>query len=88
MKVLFKASFKKDLKRVKDPKLLGKINDTIHSIKAADTPTTISSLLKMKGYDEFYRVRLGDFRLGLRMTADTVIFIRCLHRKEIYRFFP
>ncbi|WP_417909752.1 type II toxin-antitoxin system RelE family toxin [Candidatus Electronema sp. PJ] len=43
---------------------------------------------KLKGYDTFYRVRIGDYRIGLKLAEDGLIFVRCLHRKEIYRYFP
>jgi mRNA interferase RelE/StbE len=38
--------------------------------------------------DTFYRVRIGDYRIGLELAGDELIFVRCLHRKEIYRYFP
>jgi mRNA-degrading endonuclease RelE of RelBE toxin-antitoxin system len=31
---------------------------------------------------------VGNYRLGLIIEAETVIFVRVLHRKEIYRYFP
>lgn len=43
---------------------------------------------KLKGYTNYYRVRFGSYRVGLRVEGDTVIFERALHRKEIYRVFP
>jgi mRNA interferase RelE/StbE len=88
MNVLFKASFKKDLKRIKDPRLLAKIGDLIDHVKAVEVPVEIGNLSKLKGHDDFYRIRLGNFRIGVRITAEGVIFIRCLHRKDIYNFFP
>jgi mRNA interferase RelE/StbE len=42
----------------------------------------------MTGYPGYYKVRFGDYRIGLSIVADTVIFERVLHRKEIYRHFP
>lgn len=88
MNLLFKASFKKDLKRIQDPRLLAKVNDLINQLKTAKNLTEISNLSKLKGHDDFYRIRLGDFRIGIRIVPDSVILIRCLHRKDIYKFFP
>ncbi len=42
----------------------------------------------MKGSEDYYRIRLGDYRLGLRIEEGTVSFIRCLHRKDVYKYFP
>jgi len=36
----------------------------------------------------YFRIKIGDFRIGLRTAEDTLIFLRCLDRKEIYRHFP
>ncbi|MBE9157811.1 type II toxin-antitoxin system RelE/ParE family toxin [Nodosilinea sp. LEGE 06152] len=88
MNVKFRASFKKDLKRIKDPKLLENVSQVITTVKSAESLAEISSLKKFKGYDDFYRVRTGDFRIGIRLVGDEIIFVRLLHRKEIYRFFP
>ena len=35
-----------------------------------------------------YRIRLGDYRIGIEIQKDTIIFTRFLHRKDIYKFFP
>jgi len=48
----------------------------------------IQNLKKMQGYDTFYRIRLGDYRIGIEVVADQVILVRILHRKYIYRYFP
>jgi len=43
---------------------------------------------KMQGYDGFYKVRFGNYRLGLAIENDLVIVKTVMHRKEIYKFFP
>ncbi len=45
---------------------------------------------KLTGYQEYYKIRFGNYRVGLRIdSADQVIeFRRALHRKDIYREFP
>ena len=35
-----------------------------------------------------YRIRVGDYRLGLVFDGGTMTFVRCLNRREIYRYFP
>jgi mRNA interferase RelE/StbE len=42
----------------------------------------------MRGYKNFYKVRFGDYRIGLRFIGDLLMIERVLHRKEIYRYFP
>jgi mRNA interferase RelE/StbE len=43
---------------------------------------------RMKGYRGYYKVRFGDYRVGIKVEGDTVIFERVKNRKDIYKFFP
>jgi mRNA interferase RelE/StbE len=43
---------------------------------------------KMKGYDGFYKVRFGNYRLGLVFENEMITVKTVMHRKEIYKFFP
>ncbi|NEO88312.1 MAG: type II toxin-antitoxin system RelE/ParE family toxin [Spirulina sp. SIO3F2] len=88
MKTQFEASFKRDLKKLKDAKLKSKIKAVILECKAAPSLTAIANLKKLKGYDNFYRIRVGNHRLGITVFGDELKFVRCLQRKDIYRFFP
>ena len=45
-------------------------------------------LKKLSGGGDYYRIRVGDYRTGIALEGETVAFVRCLHRKEIYRYFP
>nr|WP_293145269.1 type II toxin-antitoxin system RelE/ParE family toxin [Okeania sp. SIO3I5] len=40
---------------------------------------------KFKGEAEYYRIRVGDYRLGIKVNDGVVFLVRILHRKEIYR---
>ena len=42
----------------------------------------------MAGEETYYRIRIGEYRLGLAVEGDEVTLLRFLHRSEIYRFFP
>ncbi len=48
----------------------------------------LGKIEKMQGYDGFYKVRFGDYRVGLIVKDDAVIVATVMHRKEIYKFFP
>jgi mRNA interferase RelE/StbE len=88
MNVRFEAKFAKDLKQVSDGRLLKAVKELVLACKKVESLTEISQVKKLKGYDTFYRVRIGDYRIGLKLAEDGLIFVRCLHRKEIYRYFP
>jgi len=43
---------------------------------------------KMQGFDSYYRIRVGDYRIGVETSEGQVIFVCFLNRKDIYRYFP
>ncbi|HZQ07030.1 MAG TPA: type II toxin-antitoxin system mRNA interferase toxin, RelE/StbE family [Anaerolineae bacterium] len=88
MKTEFKASFTQDLRRIKNKELLQRLKVVIETIEQSSNLDTIPNLKKLKGWSMYYRVRIGDYRMGLVVDADVVTFVRFLHRKDIYRYFP
>ncbi len=88
MKVAFRKSFARDLGRVRDNTLRGRVKQTIEEIENAETLREIRNIKKLRGGDGYYRIRIGDYRLGLVLEGDAFIFVRFLHRKDLYRYFP
>jgi len=88
VKIAFEASFARDLKHIRNKQLLQQVQQVIENVKEAATIDTVRGLKKMQGYDTFYRLRLGDYRIGIEVVDDQVIFVRFLHRKDVYRYFP
>ena len=88
MNVRFKASFAKDLRALKDKALLERIKELIANVEAAQTLAEVSNLKKLRGGGGYYRVRIGDYRVGLATEEGVVVFVRVLHRREVYRYFP
>jgi mRNA interferase RelE/StbE len=88
LNVEFRESFLKDVRKIKDKSLLEKVRAVIKDIEAAESLDTIPNLKKLVGVKEYYRVRIGDYRFGLKFEQNALTFIRFLNRKEIYRYFP
>ena len=44
--------------------------------------------MKLKGYKDYYKIRFGNYRAGIRLVNNKFIFERILHRKDIYKFYP
>jgi mRNA interferase RelE/StbE len=88
MIVQIDKSFVKDAGRIKDLRLLNRIGNCINQVIDTDSLDRINSIKKLKGETCYYRIRIGDYRIGVRVDRDSVIFIRVLHRKEIYKYFP
>lgn len=88
MNTTFKRSFAKDLRQIKDKALLKRVREIIEQVELANTLDDISNLRKLQGSSVYYRIRVGDYRIGLLVESGTVTFVRLLHRKDIYRYFP
>jgi mRNA interferase RelE/StbE len=54
----------------------------------ASTNSDIPNIKKLRGHSSAYRIKLGDYRIGLFIEENTVIFAAFEHRKDIYNKFP
>ena len=86
MTVLFEQSFLKSIKKLKNKKLEKKVERIIDLLKAAKYLKDIPSLKKLKGTDNIYRIRIGDYRMLFEKQGNQVIILLVVaHRKEIYK---
>lgn len=88
MKTEFRDSFGKDLKAIKDKSLLKRVKEAIENIESAGSLADLTNLKKLKGSKNYFRQRVGDYRLGVIVEHDTVVLVRFLNRKDIYKYFP
>ena len=89
MNVEFDHSFLKSLRKLKDVQLREKVEQLILSLEQTDSLSEISSVKRIVGFKSYYRVRIGDYRLGLeKLSTDSVRLIVIAHRKDIYDLFP
>ncbi len=86
MIIEFKKSFLKDIKKIKDKEIKLKIMDIIKKIE--ENRFKELNLKKLSGYNDFYRIKLKKYRLGIKKNDKKTIFVRLLHRKDIYKYFP
>ena len=88
MKTSFRESFEKDIRVIREKSILVRIKTVIELVEAAPDMRAITGLKKLKGATDYYRVRVGQYRIGLVLRGNDVAFVRILHRKDIYRYFP
>jgi len=89
VKFRVEKSFDRDVDRIKDKKVLRKLRTFISMIENADTIHEVTHIKKIEGYESYYRMKVGNYRLGMEMVSNKeVVLIRFLHRKDIYRYFP
>ena len=53
-----------------------------------DDKSWVSDKEKLGGAGNFFRIRIGDYRIGLALEGEGVEFVRCLPRRDLYRYFP
>jgi mRNA interferase RelE/StbE len=81
-------AFEKDTRKISEQKLLHQIADLIETLQLVNSISEIRNIKKLKSYSNYYRIRIGNYRIGLQINSNQIIFIRILHRKDIYTFFP
>ena len=88
MQVLFTKNFHKEISKLRDKKLAHNIEAIILQVKSISHFSEISGLKKLVGYKNAYRIRIGDYRIGIVLENNIVIFSAFNNRKEIYKYFP
>ena len=90
MIVFFKPSFLKDITALPAAVRLEIKKICVEIFPAADTLFAIKEydIKAMTGFKNYYRLRLGDYRMGFKKEKGIIIFMRVKHRKEIHRYFP
>jgi mRNA interferase RelE/StbE len=89
MNVNYLPSFIKELKDLKSTPYFKLINTLVfEEIPKLEGLADLKNLKKLQGYENAYRIKVGDYRIGVTCQDGTITFCRVLHRKEIYRYFP
>lgn len=89
MKTIFLTSFERDLKKLKkNRQLRSRIQQAIEKVENAKELQELPKLKKLSGSGDYGRIRIGDYRIGVAFKTRTVVFVRCLHRRDIYCYFP
>ena len=90
MKIDFTNLFFKDYNKIQSDNVKDKIKYIIQSLM--DTNSLYSSkefkVKKIPGYKKYYRIKIGNYRLGLKKEENKIIIMRVMHRKDIYKYFP
>jgi mRNA interferase RelE/StbE len=88
MKVEVQKSFEKDISKIADKALARKVLAVIAELEDAASLMETAKLKKLNAKGNYYRIRIADHRLGFKVEKDTVILLRFMARKDIYKYFP
>ena len=88
MKIEFLKKFYKDLDKITTNNLKSDLMNVILEIEKHKDITEIKNMIKMKNSKNAFRIKLGDYRIGVYIEKNTIEFARFAHRKDIYKMFP
>lgn len=87
--IRYTRTFFKELSKIPQKTRI-KIEAVVFGEEIKEDPFLEGRVQKLTGYQEYYKIRFGNYRVGLRLDTNhnVVEFQRVLHRREIYRKFP
>ncbi len=88
MKVSFTNRFLNKASSVKFKTIRKKVEKVILEVEKADSLSKVKNLKKLKGETKYFRIRIGDYRIGLYFENEILEFTTLDHRKDIYKHFP
>ncbi len=88
MNVAFTGKFNEQLCELNDAKLASMVVEIIQNVEDAKSPHEIKSIKKLKGFKTAFRIRQGNYRIGIFIEKGEVLFAAVALRKNIYKKFP
>lgn len=88
MNAEFTGSFLRDVRKLPDDAIREQVRNAIELVQAAPDVRSVPNLKKLSGGGPYFRIRAGEYRIGVIIQEDVVTFVRVLPRRDIYRYFP
>ena len=88
MKVIYQKKFLKQLAQIPLDTRVHIEKFAFEDLPMANSIAEIGKIEKMQGYSDYYKVRFGSYRIGIKIEGDYLTLIVAMHRKDIYKFFP
>lgn len=88
MNIEVKKTFLKDFGRIPKSVQLH-VTDFLIDFHTMTDIRDMKNTKKLVGFQNFYRTRIGEYRVGWRqISQEEIIIDRVLHRKDIYKVYP
>ena len=88
MEIVFMNSYLRSIKKIKDKELLIDLNFAVENIETSINLTDVKNIKKMSDYNNFFRIKIGDYRLGIVNENNIIYLVQFEHRNDIYKKFP
>jgi mRNA-degrading endonuclease RelE of RelBE toxin-antitoxin system len=87
--VQYRQAFLKDLKKLRGQSVYDRVYKLAFvTLPEVDGLRDVPGVKAMKGYPHRYRIRIGNYRIGIEAQGGSVEVMRVLHRRDFYRYFP
>ena len=87
MQVIISNAFAKDMRGI-HPNYHRKVAQIIESMEAANDLRQINNLEPCEGTTNAYRIRMGDYRIGIYIEDNIIKVKRIGKRGDFYNYFP
>ena len=88
MQIEITHKFQKQVEGCNDRRQRSKVLRIIETVIASDNMNGFPNLKKLKGHKNSYRIRSGEYRIGIVIDGNRVIFAAFDSRSDIYKHFP
>lgn len=88
MKVEYRSSFIKDIKKLKSARTSHIIQTVIENCETAQTIADIKHCEPLQSKGKFFKIKYGQYRFGVFINAGTVEFLKFGTRQNFYDDFP
>ena len=88
MKVEYRSSFIKDLKKIKSKATSDLIKTVIENCEKAVTIAEINHCEALQSRGKFFKIKCGQYRFGVFIDKGTVEFLKFGTRQNFYDDFP
>lgn len=89
MRVEAKSTFLKDLEKI-DSQVVPTIKNMLHEATKSNFFEFCQKydIKKIWWHNTYWRIKFGQWRIGVKIDNDGMTCMRCKHRKDIYKIFP
>jgi mRNA interferase RelE/StbE len=86
--IRFNKHFPSDIRKKVPAPVAQRVEKLIDELRQTPDLRTLSNVKALAGHPGYFRIRVGEYRIGFRLVENEIHLMRILHRREIYRYFP
>lgn len=88
MEIEITKKFQKQVSKCLDKAIKKQILEVIRLANSANSLSEIKNIKKLTGFQNKYRIRIHEYRIGVELVNSIIIFAAFDHRSDIYKYFP